>query len=117
MKSVLPVLQSVREKNPVRSAQGLKIILTKLKQQVNETNLSTSLKNGFGRDAANDATSFQVAWMVMECQFDEENNGELAQMKAQLNDLRASMENNNKEVFLLFLYYYNNHHHHYSSSY
>ena len=106
MKSVLPVvLRSVREKNPTHSTQGLEIILTKLKQQqVNETNLLTSLKNGFGRDAANDATSFQAASVVMKGQFDEEDNGELAQMKVQWNDLQVSMEKKNEEVFSFLIF-------------
>ena len=107
MKSVLPVaLKSVLEKNPEYSTQALKIILTKLKQQqVNETNLLTSLKNGFGRDAANDATSFQAASMVMEKLF-EGDNGELAQMEAQLNDLRYTMEKNNQQVFFLYFFFF-----------
>ena len=105
MKSILPVvLKSVREKNPEYSTQALKIILTQLKQQqVHETNLLASLKNGFGRDAANDATRFQAASRVMERV--EGDHGELPQMKALFNSLRETMEKNHKQV-LLFSYYY-----------
>ena len=100
MSTMLPnSLLGIKEKNSGMALVGLQVGLSQLQQQqANEANLLTSLKNGFGRDAANDATSFQAASMVMEQQF-EGDKGELAQLRAQLDGLRATMEKNNEQVF------------------